>query len=178
MLYWSRLQWETQLCVNITVHHVWLIFVYHSMLITVHHKKDPHCLCTVVLFVLVLFDFTHVLHSCYTATGQTYTSKVTLKNMDKQITSESSTKSFWYKQISIFNRLPYTASQITMFMGPAWVLSAPCGPHVGPKNLAIRDLSHLLYAVTSGIINPTGSTLTLYCNQSHLSERWSFASCW
>ena len=25
-------------------------------------------------------------------------------------------------------------------MGPAWVLSAPDGPHVGPMNLAIRDL--------------------------------------
>ena len=24
-------------------------------------------------------------------------------------------------------------------MGPTWVLSAPCGPHVGPMNLAIRD---------------------------------------
>ena len=26
-------------------------------------------------------------------------------------------------------------------MGPTWVLSAPGGPHVGPMNLAIRDLS-------------------------------------
>ena len=25
-------------------------------------------------------------------------------------------------------------------MGPIWVLSAPCGPHVGPMNLAIRVL--------------------------------------
>ena len=25
-------------------------------------------------------------------------------------------------------------------MGPTWVLSAPDGPHVGPKNLAIRGL--------------------------------------
>ena len=25
-------------------------------------------------------------------------------------------------------------------MGPTWVLSAPDGPHVGPMNLAIRDL--------------------------------------
>ena len=24
-------------------------------------------------------------------------------------------------------------------MGPAWVLSAPAGPHVGPMNLALRD---------------------------------------
>ena len=27
-------------------------------------------------------------------------------------------------------------------MGPTWVLSAPCGPHVGPMNLAIRGNSH------------------------------------
>ena len=25
-------------------------------------------------------------------------------------------------------------------MGPSWVLSAPDGPHVGPMNLAIREL--------------------------------------
>ena len=25
-------------------------------------------------------------------------------------------------------------------MGPTWVLSAPAGPHVGSKNLAIRDV--------------------------------------
>ena len=24
-------------------------------------------------------------------------------------------------------------------MGPTWVLSSPCGPHVGPVNLAIWD---------------------------------------
>ena len=26
-------------------------------------------------------------------------------------------------------------------MGPTWVLSAPDGPHVGPMNLAIRDIA-------------------------------------
>ena len=25
-------------------------------------------------------------------------------------------------------------------MGPTWVLSTPCGPHVGPINLAIRAI--------------------------------------
>ena len=29
-------------------------------------------------------------------------------------------------------------------MGPTWVLSAPDGPHVGPINLAIRVVDHLL----------------------------------
>ena len=35
--------------------------------------------------------------------------------------------------------------QITKFMGPTWppwVLSAPDGPHVGPMNLAMRDIYH------------------------------------
>ena len=32
-------------------------------------------------------------------------------------------------------------------MGPTWILSAPCGPHVGPMNLAIRDVWH----ITSGV---------------------------
>ena len=27
-------------------------------------------------------------------------------------------------------------------MGPTWVLSAPDGPHVGPMNLAIRDIKN------------------------------------
>ena len=27
-------------------------------------------------------------------------------------------------------------------MGPTWVLSAPDGPHVGPMNLAIREVTH------------------------------------
>ena len=26
-------------------------------------------------------------------------------------------------------------------MGPTWVLSAPDGPHVGPRNLAIREVT-------------------------------------
>ena len=30
-------------------------------------------------------------------------------------------------------------------MGPTWVLSAPCGPHVGPINLAVR-VNILFYA--------------------------------
>ena len=36
---------------------------------------------------------------------------------------------------------PLNTSQIAKFMGPTWGLSAPCGPHVGPMNLVIRDCS-------------------------------------
>ena len=32
-------------------------------------------------------------------------------------------------------------------MGPTWVLSAPGGPHNGPMNLAIRDISKMLVFV-------------------------------
>ena len=38
-------------------------------------------------------------------------------------------------------------------MGPIWVLSAPDGPHVGPMNLAIRDIANIMAAhdlVTQG----------------------------
>ena len=31
-------------------------------------------------------------------------------------------------------------------MGPTWVLSAPDGPHVGPMNLAFREMFHLILA--------------------------------
>ena len=33
-------------------------------------------------------------------------------------------------------------------MGPTWVLSAPDGPHVGPMNLAVREISPILDIVT------------------------------
>ena len=35
-------------------------------------------------------------------------------------------------------------------MGPTWVLPAPDGPHVGPMNLAIRDLIHMSLLVKPG----------------------------
>ena len=34
-------------------------------------------------------------------------------------------------------------------MGPTWVLSAPDGPHVGPMNLAIRDILSLSKAYSA-----------------------------
>ena len=35
-------------------------------------------------------------------------------------------------------------------MGPTWVLSAPDGPHVGPMNLAIRDIISYHVLIKSG----------------------------
>ena len=37
-------------------------------------------------------------------------------------------------------------------MGPAWVLSAPDGPHVGPMNLAIKDASSWNSRYTSSLV--------------------------
>ena len=47
-------------------------------------------------------------------------------------------------------------------MGPTWVLSAPDGPHVGPMNLAFRNItSHVMWPVTSlHIIHPMVSFST------------------
>ena len=36
-------------------------------------------------------------------------------------------------------------------MGPIWVLSAPDGPHVGPINLAIRDILDYVHAADTNI---------------------------
>ena len=36
-------------------------------------------------------------------------------------------------------------------MGPTWVLSAPDGPHVGPMNLAIREV--MIYKYNIGILS-------------------------
>ena len=36
-------------------------------------------------------------------------------------------------------------------MGPAWVLSAPGGPHVGPVNLAIRVVNEFVWVTIEQI---------------------------
>ena len=52
-------------------------------------------------------------------------------------------------------RARYGVSQIAIFMGPTWVVSAPGGPHVGPMNLAIRghlwapSLTYILHLLLS-----------------------------
>ena len=44
------------------------------------------------------------------------------------------------------------STQIVMFMGPTWVLSAPDGPHVGPMNLAIRVVLLLVVLICNVFI--------------------------
>ena len=48
-------------------------------------------------------------------------------------------RSWWYNR----NNAHYPDSKVHgANMGPTWVLSAPDRPHVGPMNLAIKDLMH------------------------------------
>ena len=42
-------------------------------------------------------------------------------------------------------------------MGPTWALPAPAGPHVGPINLAIRDVTSLI----ASVFVPSGSSWML-----------------
>ena len=45
-------------------------------------------------------------------------------------------------------------------MGPTWVLPAPDGPHVGPINLAIREVSYI--CASAGLISKTNGIRSLY----------------
>ena len=63
-------------------------------------------------------------------------------------------------------------------MGPTWVLSAPDGPHVGPMNLAIRDImcqqtSHCYAAVSPLTFKSYGNDNTHYM-QNFISNIISF----
>ena len=51
-------------------------------------------------------------------------------------------------------------------MGPTWVLSAPDGPHIGPTNLAIRDI--ILTDDTKPIQLPKCDTWKKLCTRSAL----------
>ena len=44
-------------------------------------------------------------------------------------------------------------------MGPTWVLSARDGPHVGPRNLAIRDYAHLVDFWQDSLSRPMSHTI-------------------
>ena len=57
-------------------------------------------------------------------------------------------------------------------MGPTWVLSAPDGPHVGPRNLAFRVfinvtmprlIGHIMQATVSYIMSAADFTESVYC---------------
>ena len=51
---------------------------------------------------------------------------------------------FWLPVKNISEMHKNNRAQIAIFMGPKWVLSAPGGPHVGPMNLAIREIMLLI----------------------------------
>ena len=47
---------------------------------------------------------------------------------------------FVFKYICMLNELNPDSKVHGANMGPTWVLPAPDGPHVGPMNLAIREV--------------------------------------
>ena len=53
-------------------------------------------------------------------------------------------------------------------MGPTWVLSATDGPHVGPVNLAIRDLMGIKHSLAFDIEQPLKS----YSHYANLVVAW------
>ena len=67
-----------------------------------------------------------------------------------QLVSEQQAMSFWWQLSNPFeDRTPIDGARSFnpdskvhgANMGPTWVLSAPSGPHVGPMNLAIREVA-------------------------------------
>ena len=62
-----------------------------------------------------------------------------------------------YYFIGISTHVPQTIPNIKVHganIGPTWVLSAPCGPHVGPMNLAIRDMPREVTVDTDVLLIP------------------------
>ena len=61
-------------------------------------------------------------------------------------------------------------------MGPAWVMSAPDGPHVGPMNLAIRDTPTqkfhkvIWHLATHEVVTPSRLYIQLTNNQRQRSR--------
>ena len=71
-----------------------------------------------------------------------------------QISLHHGKRSNWLCKItSVSDPVHSTVSQIAKFMGPTWVLSAPDGPHVGPMNLAIRDIIPQALTLLREILN-------------------------
>ena len=66
-------------------------------------------------------------------------------------------KTFTNTSAMIF--LIYITTQISRFMGPIWVLSAPDGPHVGPMNLAVNTDDALMSNISES--NGRGSLVNI-----------------
>ena len=55
-------------------------------------------------------------------------------------------------------------------MGPTWVLPAQGGPHVGPRNLAIRDVLSIMYRTIRKILQPPERLRSVMCSGHVLSH--------
>ena len=59
-------------------------------------------------------------------------------------------------------------------MGPTWFLSAPCGLHVGPRNLAIRDITNRIL----DLAGPKYMELTLEQKYILSTLHSQYSTCW
>ena len=62
-------------------------------------------------------------------------------------------------------------------MGPTWVLSAPDGPHVGPMNLAIRDINHSLNQWWHNLLNGLKNNYIMQVYHLYSSLHYHLTSC-
>ena len=60
------------------------------------------------------------------------------------------------------------------YMGPTWVLSAPGGPHVGPMNLAIRDIDRYIVRFPSVSLHLSSSRPDDVIKWRHFPCYWPF----
>ena len=57
-------------------------------------------------------------------------------------------------------------------MGPTWVLSAPCGPHVGPMNLTIW----VRMAANQGVWYNLCGSLDMQASNTAMSAHWPYTT--
>ena len=80
-------------------------------------------------------------------------------------TGDKRVHTFWWRKRSAVSLITPDSKVHGANMGPTWALSAPGGPHVGPINLAVRDVVNFLYntpQIVLPLIPTSGITLLNY----------------
>ena len=99
----------------------------------------------------LLAYFTHTRQDCFPGNG----TSTMVFILFRPVTSRLLTQSASHAESVFMPRCHhhYQTAQKTNFMGPTWVLSAPDGPHDGPMNLAIREVTwHQYYEIGHGCV--------------------------
>ena len=94
--------------------------------------------------------------------------------LNKRLSKQS--WSWWYETLShpLWRHCNVDSKVHGANMGPTWVLSAPDGPHVGPMNLAIREVLSQTYAYCSRLGRWFVSCLSiLFLTFSDILWHWS-----